>query len=122
MSLHRFCLRIDCMACCACADERLRGTKVCDREGNLKPDTHFIFSALPDSSLAAEGQPALKLAPPHPSASDATSCSLYQLEALQGGAKLVRFPFWASLGMECKRLADCAQSLLRGSFAARMTF
>ena len=48
-------------ACCACADERLRGSKVCDREGNLKPDTHFIFSALPDSSLVAEGQPALEL-------------------------------------------------------------
>ena len=52
--------------CCACADERLRGTKVCDREGNLKPDTHFIFSTLPDASLVAEGQPALKLAPPDP--------------------------------------------------------
>ena len=63
MSQHKSVSRY---TCCACADERLRGTKVCDREGNLKPDTHFIFSTLPDSSLVAEGQPALKLALPTP--------------------------------------------------------
>ena len=26
-----------------------------DKQGNLIPDAHYIFSALPDSSLSAEG-------------------------------------------------------------------
>ena len=96
-------------ACCVCADERLRGTKVCDREGNLKPDTHFIFSALPDSSLAAEGQPALKLAPPHrlPLMPQA---ALVSAKALKGCKACARHSGhrWAWSA----NLADCAQSLL----------
>ncbi len=27
-----------------------------DKQGNLIPDAHYIFSALPDSSLSAEGE------------------------------------------------------------------
>ena len=27
-----------------------------DKQGNLIPDAHYIFSALPDSSLLAEGE------------------------------------------------------------------
>lgn len=38
------------------ADKRLRGSSFVDKQGNLIPDAHYIFSALPDSSLSAEGQ------------------------------------------------------------------
>ena len=38
------------------ADEGLRGSAIVDKQGNLVPDTHFIFSTLPDSSLLAEGE------------------------------------------------------------------
>lgn len=38
------------------ADEGLRGSAIVDKQGKLVPDTHFIFSTLPDSSLLAEGE------------------------------------------------------------------
>lgn len=38
------------------ADEGLRGSAIVDKQGNLVPDSHFIFSTLPDSSLLAEGE------------------------------------------------------------------
>ena len=42
-----------------CADKGLRGSSFVDKQGNLIPDAHYIFSALPDSSLSAEGAPLL---------------------------------------------------------------